>query len=1077
MGCACVRMRFRTHLRCVWTHFEICFVLIFRYYTFIVPLRQESVVSTQTIFNQTQSIMKKRLLGLVTCCLLMSVTFAFAQNVSGRVTAAADGSAVPGASVMVKGTTQGTSTDADGRFSLQVNNPSSDILVVSFIGYATQEIALLGRTTLNVTLQEDVSQLSEVVVTALGIEREKRELGYSVQDVRGDRLTESRDANIANSLAGKVAGVQIRQNGTGAGGSTRITIRGNNTIAGQNQPLVVVDGIPIDSENKSPDDYWGNSTIDKGSGLGDISPDDVESISVLKGPAAAALYGSRAANGVILVTTKTGKRTKGIGVTLNTNYTFDRPMQTPKFQNVYGQGLNGTFDNNTVGSWGPKMDGSSQAQALGTLPYSARDNDLYKDFLQTGSSWTNSVEFSKNTEEMTMVAGVTNLENKAIVPNSGLDRTSINLRLTTNLAKWLTFDGKLNYINQEGKNRISLARDPNSVFMDNLYRPRSVNFSDYNSFKASNWKRADGKPAGYLLDHNAAPNNVFWSAYRNKNSDERDRYIGMASLNINFTDWLTLKLRAGMDNYTMISDLTRATGNPYWEQGGSYRVQTDRFKETNTDFLLTAKREYTKFGVVASVGGNIMKQSSSTNSEFSGELEVPESYAIASGKEHRGSFYRAEKQINSLYGTVSLSYAKQLFVDFTARNDWSSTLPKSNNSYFYPSIGASWIFTESASLGPITFGKLRASWAMVGNDTYAYNLVNTYILNYNIKDGIMDVGRQDWRANPNLINETIKSTEVGLELLFGNRFGLDVTFYQTNAIDQVLKMDLPPATGFKYFNINGGEVRNRGLEVTINATPVIAGDFSWETSVNWSMNRNKILDLSGGNNRQVLSLGASPITVVAEENGSYGDMYGTAYLRDDNGNIIIDANGIPVADSERKKLGNVMPDGIFGWSNTLRYKNLDLGFLIDMNYGGEIYMGSINLGTASGTLALTEKNREGGLIVKGVQEGGGANTVAITSEQYWKGISGINEAFIYDATSIRFRELTLGYTLPSSILEKTPFRTIKAGIVARNLFMIYSKTEGFDPEATYSASSSALGMEYGSMPTLRSIGFNVKLGF
>lgn len=671
--------------------------------------------------------------------------------VKGVVSSASE--PLPGASIAIKGTGKGTTTSPDGHFSLE-GVKKGDVLQISYIGYLTQEITYTGQNTLNITLEEDGQTLDEVVVTALGIKRDKKALGYAVQDVKGERLTESRDVNVANAIAGKIAGVQIKSNGTGVGGSTRITIRGNNTISGNNQPLIVVDGVPIDNFKSSPDDYWGNSQIDKGSGFGDISPDDVENISVLKGPAASALYGSRAANGVILVTTKTGSKTKGFGIAVNSNLTIDNPMQVPKFQNEYGQGIGGTFNNNVASSWGAKMDGSTKDMALGKFPYSARDNDLYKDFLRTGSTWTNSLELTKSSEDITFRAGLTHLDNKAVLPNSGMERTSINLRATAKMAKWLEADMKINYINQNTKNRISIARDPNNVFMDNLYRPRSVAFSDYDAYKNNNWKRKDGKPAAYLFDHNAAPDNVFWSVYRNQNTDKRDRYIGMASLKITFTDWLNLKLRAGIDNYTFQYDMTRATGNPYWEQGGSYRVQTERFKEINTDFLFTAQKKWKEFDLVATFGGNIMKQSSSMNNDFSGELEIPDFYSISAGKEHYAQFSKSRKQVNSLYGTISLSYASQFYIDVTGRNDWSSTLPKDNYSYFYPSVGLSWVFSETLNhaninVGPLSFGKLRASWAKVGNDTEAYRLINTYNLNYNIKDGTMGVTRDDWRANPN----------------------------------------------------------------------------------------------------------------------------------------------------------------------------------------------------------------------------------------------------------------------------------------------------------------------------------------
>ncbi|MDR1763134.1 MAG: SusC/RagA family TonB-linked outer membrane protein [Dysgonamonadaceae bacterium] len=1005
------------------------------------------------------------------------------RKISGTVLDAS-GEPLVGASVVEKGTKNGTSTDIDGNFTLTVNDNS--VLEVSYLGFLTSEIAVGNKNSLQITLSEDTQALGEVVVTALGIKREKKALGYAIQDVKGDRLTESRDANVANALAGKIAGVQIRQNGTGIGGSTRITIRGNNTIAGNNQPLIVVDGVPIDNFASSPDDYWGNSQIDKGSGLGDIAPDNIESISVLKGPAASALYGSRAANGVFLVTTKNGSgaKGKGVGISLSSNLTVENPMQVPEFQNEYGQGTGGVFNNNVTGSWGPKMDGSVKEMALGSFPYSARDNDIYKDFLQTGSTWTNSLELAKATEDMTFRAGVTRLDNQSVVPNSGLDRTSIDLRATAKMAKWLSVDVKINYINQNTKNRISIARDPNNIFMDNLYRPRSVAFSDYAAYEATDWKRADGKPAAYVLDHNAAPDNVFWSVYRNRNSDKRDRYIGMAALDFTLTDWLSLKLRSGMDNYTFLYDMTRATGNPYWESEGSYRLYTERFKEINSDFLFTAKKDWGQFGAIATFGGNIRKVSNTLSNDFSGALEVPDFYSISAGREHYAQFSSSEKQVNSLYGTLSLSYEGQYYLDLTGRNDWSSTLSKENNSYFYPSVGASWVFSETLKragigAGPLSFGKLRASWARVGNDTDPYRLINTYSLNYNVKEGTMQVTRDDWRANPNLKNETVQSIEAGLEVrAWDDRVGLDLSWYKMNAFDQILKVALPPATGYKYDLINAGNIQNTGWEAALNATPVKTRNLTWETTLNWSTNKNKVIELREGLTSQDLSLGALPISIVAEVGGSYGDIYGTAYLRDDNGNKIIDANGIPVMATERKKLGNAMPDGMLGWSNTFNYKNMYLSFLIDLNYGGSIFMGSINMGTNAGTLAMTADHRDGGLIVEGVnQSDGKPNTTAITAQQYWTGINGINEEFLYDATNARFRELTFGYNLPASLLKNTPFAAVKASLVARNLFMIYSKTKGFDPEAGYSSASSALGAEYCSMPTMRSIGFNIKVTF
>ncbi|GHT27725.1 SusC/RagA family TonB-linked outer membrane protein [Bacteroidia bacterium] len=991
---------------------------------------------------------------------------------------------IAGASLLVKGTSNGTITDVNGSFTLD-GVKDGDVIQVSYLGYTTQEIVFKGQTGLTITLVEDSQALGEVVVTALGIKREKKALGYAMQEVKGDQLTVTRDANVANALAGKVAGVQIRQNGTGVGGSTSILIRGNNSISGNNQPLIVVDGVPIDNFSANTADYWGNGNVDKGSGISDISPDDIESMSVLKGPAAAALYGSRAGNGVVMVTTKKGSTNKkGVGISFNTNLTFENPMQTPELQNEYGQGTQGAFNRNSRGSWGPKLDGKTVTNGLGDHPYSARDNSLYNDFMQTGNSWTNSLDVSKVTDDISFRAAVTRLDNKAVIPNSGMDRTSITLRSTAKLASWLSADVKINYINQNGRNRIKLAADPDNIFLESLFMPRSVAYSDYSSFEATDWKRPDGRPATYLDNHASSPNNPYWSAYKNTNNDKRDRYISLAALDFTFTDWLSLKLRTGMDNYTSLYDNTRATGNPYWETNGSFRTQTERFKEINSDFLFTAQKTWDNFGIVGTAGGNTMFRETSLNNDWSGELVIPDFYSINNGKEHHAEFTKTRKQINSIYATASLSWANYLYLDLTARNDWSSTLPKENSSYFYPSVGGSWVFSQMLSqmgkdLGPLTFGKVRVSWAQVGNDTEPYQLYDYFKIKYEIKEGVFTADNQNWIANPNLKSETIQSWELGLELRgFNNRIGLDLSYYKKNAFDQIIKISVPAATGYQFKMVNAGNIQNQGWEIALNGTPVqTASGFTWETLVNWSQNRNKIVELTEDTKRQVLSDGTSiPLQIVAEVGGAYGDMYGYAYERDAKGNILVGDNGLPIRASEMKKLGNNQPKWMLGWSNDFSYKNVSLSFLIDMNYGGNVYMGSILTGTSFGALKSTLAGRDG-MVVAGVKSDGSANTTSVSAQQYWQGITGIDEAYIYDATNIRLRELSIGYSIPKSVLAKTPFTNLKASLVARNVFMLYSKTDGFDPEAGFSNGSKVQGYEYGSMPTMRSIGVNINVAF
>ncbi|MDR1345023.1 MAG: SusC/RagA family TonB-linked outer membrane protein [Tannerellaceae bacterium] len=1011
---------------------------------------------------------------------------ASATQQSGKVKGTVSDSFGPiaGASLLVSGSSNGTITDAEGEYVLE-GVKSGDVVRISFVGYVTQMISYNGQEVLNVVLEENSLALSEVVVTALGIKREKKALGYAMQELKGEQLTRTRDANVANSLAGKIAGVHITQNGTGVGGSTKILIRGNNSITGNNQPLIVVDGTPIDNFSGETTEYFGNSNADKGSGISDISPDDIENMSVLKGPAAAALYGSRAGNGVVMITTKKGAVSKGIGISLNSNLTVENPMQTPSFQNLYGQGSNGVFDADKTGSWGAKMDGRTVETALGALPYSARGNSIYKDFMRTGSSWTNSLEVQKATDDMTFRAAVTRLDNKGVVPNSGMDRTSITLRSTARMATWLSADVKVNYINQNADNRTAVAVDPNNIFYEGLLMPRSISYADFLPFEQADWKRKDGRPAGYVFTHGASPRNPYWSAFRNTNKDKRDRYIGLAALDISFASWLNLKLRTGIDNYTSTYDMIRATGNPYWEENGSFTTKTEQFREVNSDFLFTAQGSWNKFGVVGTAGGNIMSRQTLLNTSKSGELIIPDFYAIANGKEHRAEYEKKRKQINSLYATASLSWDNFVYLDVTARNDWSSTLPKDNSSYFYPSVGGSWVFSQmlgnmGVDVSPLTFGKLRVSWAQVGNDTEPYQLSDYFRVDYNIKDGIFTVNSADFIANPNLKSETIQSWELGLELRgLDNRLGLDVSYYKKNAFDQILKISVPAASGYRYKLVNAGNIRNEGWEIAVNATPVKRGSFEWDTFLNWSKNVNKVVSLTAGTKRQILSdgTGISNIQIVAEEGGAFGDLYGNAYERDSKGAIVIGDNGLPVEAAGLKLLGNNQPEWMLGWSNEISYKHFTLGFLLDMNYGGNVFMGSIQTGSAQGNLSMTLEGRENGLVFQGVTKDGSVNTKTVEAQAYWGAKSSIAEAFIYDATNARLREVSLGYSLPGQLLSKTPFAGVKASLVARNLLMIYSKTEGFDPEAGFSNSSKTQGYELGSMPTMRSIGFNVNVTF
>ena len=1008
-------------------------------------------------------LMKKMTL-LLALMLFCSWQMLFAQNaITGKVTDASDGSGIPGVSVSVKGSNVGTLTDMDGNYTIQA--AADQVLLFTFLGYGAQEIAVGNQTVVNATMQQSEEQMEEVVVTALGIKREKKALGYSMQELKGEGLTETRDPNVMNSLSGKISGLQVRQASTGPSGSSRIVIRGNNSIGSNNQPLYVVDGVPINGSTGGTDDYWGNRNVDRGSGISDISPDDIESISVLKGPAASALYGSRAGNGVIMITTKKGSGKKGLGIVFNSNVTFEKPMETPDFQNVYGQGTNGLFDTTAAGSWGPKMDGSQVVAVMGTKAYSPNGNDLYEDFLRTGVTSTNSLELSTGNENATIRLGLTRLDNKGVVPNSDFSKTSVNLRST---GKWkkLSVDAKLNYIKQKTENRIKLASDPDNIFLNYLMMPRSVAMSDYQNFEQYGYAFGEnGSPAAYTRNYNGMSRSPYWSAYRNTNEDNKQRFISFLSMQYDFTKWLNLKIRYGLDYSSTIFQDRLATGTPYWfTQGltGDYRAIQDNFNEQNADFLLTAQGNLSeKFKGVLTVGGNLMNFKSTYQLSQGQGLVIPDFYTVNNGVVREASFTKSEKEIRSIYATGSLSY-----------DNWA-----------YPSFGGSIIISQllensGTKLGPINFAKVRASWAEVGNDLDPYKLNDYYNIRY--VAGVLTANPDNYKTNPELKPESIKSIELGLDVkMFNNRLGLDFAYYKKNAFDQILKIAVPPATGYQYEIVNAGNVENKGIELSLNAEPFQNENFKWNLAINYAMNRNKVVELNDKTNIQILSdPSVSFLKIVAEVGGSYGDILGYTYQRDNNGSILVDDDGIPLKSEEMSKLGNSQPDWMMGFSNNFNIYGIDVNFLIDMRFGGKVYMGSINTGASSGNLEMTMEGRESGLVVPNsiVESTGAANTINVSAQDYWGGISDITEAWMYDATNICFRELSIGYGLPSTVAQKVKLSGIRISLVGRNLFMLSSSTKGFNPEGTYSTGN-AQGLEYGTMPQYRSYGFNLNLTF
>lgn len=997
------------------------------------------------------------------------------------------GEPVIGANILVKGTNNGVITDMEGRFSLKIPQANA-LLVVSYIGYISQEIQVGDKRSLTIILHPATEDLGEVVVTALGIKRETKALGYSVQEVKGGSLTEARESNVLNSLSGKLAGVQISRSGNGEGGSSRIIIRGNNSIAGNNEPLVVVDGVPVNNFNSGTSgiDQWGGS--DGGNGLSDINPDDIESISVLKGAAAAALYGARAGNGVLMITTKKGSKVKGLGITWNSNVMMENPLVKPKMQNLYGQGTNGTFDANSNYSWGAKMEGQMLKDWTGQeRPYSAYDNDI-TDFLGTGVTTTNTLEANAVNEKISFRGTLSYQRMDGVIPTNYQDKYMMNLRTTVNLSKKLSLDAKINYVKQRGWNRPQLTGSPENIMANYLMMPRNVHYSDM-----AGGVNEDGVVKRWTTDEANYVLNPYYTTGFNKNNNQRDRFIGFLALQYTPTSWLTIKLRHGEDMYWEKGDWRHASGTPYGKYNGKgdYGLNTSDFRERNTDALITATKDNwwdSGFSGSLSVGGNLMFQQNNSYAMSTGLLAIPDFFAISNGETPTPSHYISKKSVNSLYGFAQLSYKNWIFLDVTARNDWSSTLPYKNRSFFYPSVGLGWVVSDMLRSYEVnvpewlSLAKLRASYAEVGNDTDPYRLLTTYGI-YTVIDDIKGASTASTIPLADLKPELIKSTEAGFDIrFFNNRLGLDLTWYKKNATNQILALPISSTTGKSSRMINAGNIQNTGIEIVLNGTPVRTKDFEWNVSVNYSKNTNKIKELHPDSRRFILA-STDFVNIVATEGSTYGDLYGRAYQRDEQGRKIIDENGLPLLESDMNtQIGNYMPKWTGSMINSFTYKNLSFSFMLDMRYGGDIFVNSLARGSQYGTTELSLQGRDewyagtGGIVVDGVTADGKQNTVAANPQAYWDRVSRAGEEFVYDGTNLRLRELTVGYMFPNKILAKTPFTNLKLSFVGRNLWLIKNNILGYDPESSYSTGNGQ-GIEYASLPSMRSFGFNLNVSF
>lgn len=991
----------------------------------------------------------------------------------------ASGETLPGATVMIEGTTIGAVTSFDGSFLINAEETSEN-LIVRLIGYQTQTVAIGTRTVFEFVMKEDVEQLEEVVVTALGIEKDKKSLGYSVSEVKGDDLKGS-DNNVLNNLNGKVAGVMVNSSSGAPGASSRITIRGNSSLTGNNQPLFIIDGVPVDNSYNSGNTASGGT--DFGSPINDINPDDIESMTVLKGPNAAALYGSRAQNGAIVITTKSGKGSEGLGVSLSNTTTFQKPLILPNYQNEYGQGLNGQFsfvDGANGGtydgvdeSWGPKLDAGLMIPQFfsngESVPWVSNPNNV-EDFFETGHVSTTNLSIQNATDKSHVRFSMMYSDQKGMVPNTGLENYSASLNFGHKIHENLQFDSKVTYSRRSSDNLPAQGYGENNVMQQFVWFGRQV---DTNMLK--DYKKPDGTPYNWNYNYH---DNPYWILHENTNSQLRDRINGYASLKWNITDYLNFKVKGGTDLYNE-NRLSKSAMYSINDPDGGFTESNYFVNETNFDFLFSFSKDFgTDWNVNANFGGNNMYRVYSNNSMTAFGLASPGVYtpANATGQVESTTYFE-EQIINSLYGTASVGFRDFLFADISVRNDWSSTLPRANNSFLYPSINLSYVFSEHMDLPQwISSGKIRGGWAEVGNGASPYSTSNVYVsgLPYN---GYPMFKYETTQANPDLKPETTQSWEVGLDMgFFNNRLGFEAAYYEKSTYDQIVPADVSAASGYRYSYINAGQIDNNGVELMVFATPIQTNDLTWDISFNFSKNKNEVVSLAEGVDSFVLG-SYWGLTTEARPGEELGTFYGYGYQRDDHGNIMVDENGYAMKTDEKEKLGSINPDWRGGIRNSVSYKNFTLSALIDISVGGDIFSVTNMFGEYSGVLDVTAINREGGRITPGVAPDGSTNDKVVPTQDYYQSLYGIHEEYIYDATYIKLAELSIAYNIPSAFTNKYGIKGMSVAFVGNNLWMIHKNAPNIDPQAGFGTGLDGQGFEFGQLPSPRSFGFNIKMNF
>ena len=1049
---------------------------------------------------------------LVALMLIIGMQVANAQRtIKGKVTGADDKTSIPGATVLVAGTTIGSITDIDGNYTLVVPK-DKNVILVSFVGMKSQQITLGESNSIDIVMKPDVQMLGDVVITALGIPMEKKALGYSVQDVSGDDITKVRENNVINSLSGRIAGVQVTNSSGAPGSSSRIVLRGVNSLTGNNQPLFVVDGVPINN-NDFGDGGAGFGGVNRGSAAQDINANDIENISVLKGPNAAALYGSRASNGVILITTKKGytkgATTKAIGIEFSNTTTFESPLVLPNFQNKYGQGSAGKFsfvdgagggvNDGTDESWGPQLDAglllpqyNSPMDAQGNRipsPWISHPNNV-KDFFETGVTTSSTLAFYGGNEKANGRLSYTQMNQTGIVPNTDYGTKTLNFSLGTTLIDNLNIVAMGTYINAKSKNQPGTGYDAGNVMQQFTWSGRQEDIPGLKEYtypisavpSQNAWYPAGSK---YNWNYNYH-NNPYFTLYKNLNGMERNRLFGNAKILYKFFNDLSAHFRTGIDYYSNFTTNRVAAGD-IDNKFGSYSENSFLFKEMNTDFLIMYNHSFKGAKIDLTVNGGGQRMDQTTNNLFgsAGELAVPDVFNISNSQIPVIATQRnTKKRINSLYFSGQVGWNKAIFIDFTGRNDWSSTLPKDNCSYFYPSVSLSGVITDlyNNKSKIFSYGKVRISFAQVGSDTDPYSLYPTVSFGsgWSGSSKLLNQFVPDELPNSKLKPQFTTSLEFGGDFrFFQNRVSLDLTYYNSKTTDQILVAPVSGSTGYNSMRINAGEISNKGIEAQLGVTFLkseTSNKPNFEMDFNFAKNINKVVSLTNGVENYVIGTDWD-MKVIAQPGHPFGDLLGYDYLRDPNGNII-HRNGVPVQGS-LKVLGNYQPKWTGGISGGLSLYNFTLNFLVDFHMGGEIYSMTTTWGRYSGVLDETLNGREGGIVGDGVKEvkdangnvtGYTKNDVVVTAEAYNHAAfsNTIQGGSVFDASYIKLREIRLAYTFKFS---KT-IKELSIAIIGRNLALLYSKVPHIDPETSFS-NSNLQGLEYGQLPSTRSLGFNV----